>query len=106
MNGSKPVGKSAAASGWIDFAFFIQTGPDGDGRIEIIANGKHIVTVKGHIGHQGAGLGANQYFKFGPYRAPHAGTWSVLYDRFRRGPACTDVADAAVCKAVAGAVEN
>ena len=59
-------------SGWIDFAIFTKPGPDGSGHIEIVANGKPIVTVKGQIGHADKGLGKNQYFKFGPYRAAHA----------------------------------
>jgi hypothetical protein len=90
-------GLPPADSGWIDFAFKIQTGPDGDGRIEILANERWIATVKGRIGHQGDGLGDNQYFKFGPYRAAHETKWTVLYDRFRRGPHCEDVASENAC---------
>ena len=90
-------GLPAAASGWIDFAFFIQTGPRGGGLVEIIANGKRIATAEGHIGHAGPGLLDRQYFKFGPYRAGRAGEWTVLYDNFRRGPKCSDVTDAPVC---------
>ncbi|MBA3448982.1 MAG: heparin lyase I family protein, partial [Pseudaminobacter sp.] len=59
----------APDSGWIDFAIYTEPGPDGSGRIELFANGKPIVTVKGRIGHDDKGLGDNQYFKFGPYRA-------------------------------------
>jgi hypothetical protein len=93
-------GLPSAASGWIDFAFMIQTGPDGDGRIEILANDRWIATVKGRIGHQGEGLGDNQYFKFGPYRAANQAEWTVLYDRFRRGPTCEDVASPKACNKV------
>ena len=63
-------------------------GPDGSGHIELFANGKPIVTVKGHIGHADKGLGKNQYFKFGPYRAAHASEWTLYYDDFRRSPRC------------------
>lgn len=80
-----------ASGGWIDFVFRSSPGPGGDGRIEIIAGGAHIATVTGRIGHQGPGLDRNQYFKFGPYRAPAPGPWSVSYDEFRRGPRCADV---------------
>lgn len=93
-------GLPAADSGWIDFAFMIQTGPEGDGRIEILANERWIATVKGRIGHEGEGLGEKQYFKFGPYRAAHTTEWTVLYDRFRRGPNCEDVASEAACNTV------
>jgi hypothetical protein len=93
-------GLPAADSGWIDFAFMVQTGPDGDGRIEILANDRWIASVKGRIGHKGEGLGDNQYFKFGPYRAAHETEWTVLYDRFRRGPECKDVASVKACKTI------
>ena len=57
-------------------------GPDGTGHIEIFANGKPIVTVKGHIGHADKGLGKNQYFKFGPYRAGAHDRMDALLRRF------------------------
>ncbi len=78
-------------SGWIDFAVYTKPGPGGSGRIELYANGKPVVTVTGRIGHADAGLGENQYFKFGPYRAAHAGEWTLYYDDFRRSPDCRDV---------------
>jgi hypothetical protein len=78
-------------SGWIDFAVYSKPGPDGSGHIEIFANDKWIVTVKGAIGHNDPPLGKNQYFKFGPYRAAHTTTWTMYYDNFRRSPNCADV---------------
>jgi hypothetical protein len=87
----------SATSGWIDFVVYTRPGPDGSGHIEIFANGKWIVTVKGHIGHGDPGLGRHQYFKFGPYRAAGTGTWTVCYDDFRRSPRCADVMDEAMC---------
>lgn len=86
-------------SGWIDFAVFTKPGPDGSGHIEIVANGKPIVTVKGQIGHSDKGLGKNQYFKFGPYRAAHANVWTLYYDDFRRSPNCSDVLGDVSCLA-------
>jgi hypothetical protein len=85
------------SSGWIDFAIFSKPGPDGTGHIEIFANGKPVVTIKGHIGHADAGLGDHQYFKFGPYRAAHDNEWALYYDEFRRSPNCADVMDKALC---------
>lgn len=79
------------SSGWIEFAVFTKPGPTGDGQIEIIANGRPVVTVKGRIGHAGPGLGRHQYFKFGPYRAAHTGEWALYYDHFRRSPHREDV---------------
>lgn len=90
-------GLPRAKDGWTDFAFFVKTGPAGDGRIEVFANGKHTTTVTGKIGHVGHGLGDNQYFKFGPYRAGRSDDWTVIYDRFRFGSKCTDVTDHATC---------
>ncbi len=84
-------------SGWIDFAIYTKPGPDGSGRIELYANGKPIVTVTGHIGHADEGLGDNQYFKFGPYRAAHDSVWTVFYDDFRRSPNCSDVLEDGTC---------
>jgi hypothetical protein len=79
------------SSGWIDFVIYSKPGPDGSGHIEIYANGKWIVTVRGRIGHSEKGLGPHQYFKFGPYRAAHDNTWTLYYDKFRRSPNRTDV---------------
>lgn len=84
-------GLPSPSSGWIEFAVFTKPGPGGDGHIEIIANGKPVVTVKGRIGHAGPGLGRHQYFKFGPYRAAHTGEWTLYYDYFRRSPHRRDV---------------
>lgn len=89
----------SAQKGWIDFVFRSQPGPAGDGHVEIFADGVAIATVKGHIGHQGPGLDNNQYFKFGPYRAPNPLEWSVSFADFRRGPRCSDVMRAGQCPA-------
>jgi hypothetical protein len=85
------------SSGWIDFVVFTRPGPGGTGRIEIFANDKPIVTITGHIGHADKGLGENQYFKFGPYRAGHSGDWTLYYDDFRRSPRCADVMSEGPC---------
>lgn len=84
-------------SGWIDFAVYTLPGPAGTGRIELFANGKPIVTVTGHIGHNDKGLGKNQYFKFGPYRAADTTDWTLFYDDFRRSAKCSDVLAQEAC---------
>jgi hypothetical protein len=87
-----------AESRWIDFVVKVKPGPLGSGEIEIFADGAWIVSVKGRIGHEGPGLGPNQYFKFGPYReGGQKDSWQVFYDDFRRGPGCEDVAGPSVC---------
>jgi hypothetical protein len=83
--------------GWIDFAVYTKPGPTGDGHIEIFANDRPIVTVKGHIGHNGEGLGPTQYFKFGPYRAAHSTEWTLYYDDYRRSLNCAGVLRNAPC---------
>ena len=93
-------GLPKADSGWIDFVFAVKPGPRGGGHIEIAANGQWVATVLGRFGHKGVGLGTTQYFKFGPYRAAHEGTWTIHYDAFRRGPACVDVAAATLCRSM------
>lgn len=87
----------APDSGWIDFAIYTRPGPDGSGHVEIFANRKWIVTVKGRIGHGDEGLGKNQYFKFGPYRAADKTDWALFYDNFRRSPRCGDVLGEDLC---------
>ncbi|WP_436006907.1 polysaccharide lyase [Rhizobium sp. LjRoot254] len=88
-------------SGWIDFAIMTKPGPDGTGHIEIFANNKWVVTIKGYIGHNDPPLGDNQYFKFGPYRAANSTEWTLYYDDFRRSPDCADVLrDQAACALV------
>ena len=85
-------------SGWIDFAIMTKPGPDGSGHIEIFANNKWIVTIKGYIGHNDPPLGDNQYFKFGPYRAATDGEWTLYYDDFRRSLNKTDVLSPAAAR--------
>lgn len=78
-------------SGWITFAIYSKPGADGTGHIEMFANGDHIVTAKGAIGHNNHGLGDNQYFKFGPYRDSAAVEWTLYFDNFVRSENCMDV---------------
>lgn len=87
----------APESGWIDFVVYSLPGADGSGHLELYANGKPVITVKGHVGHNDKGLGKNQYFKFGPYRAAHDDDWAVYYDDFRRSPNCSDVLVGSPC---------
>lgn len=93
----------APSSGWIDFVIYTKPGPDGSGRIEIFANDKRIASITGHIGHDDAGLGKYQYFKFGPYRAGHPGVWTVYYDDFRRSGKCSDVLRSGECPSMQAA---
>jgi hypothetical protein len=88
---------------WIDFVFKVKAGPNGDGAIEIFADGAWIASVSGRIGHQGPELGLLQYFKFGPYRdGGQRDHWRVFYENFARGPRCSDVAGPEVCEHLKG----
>lgn len=81
----------APDSGWIDFAVMTRPGPDGSGHIELFANDRWVATVRGDVGHDDPGLGARQYFKFGPYRTAGLGEWSLYFDNFRRSMHAEDV---------------
>ncbi len=82
-----------------------QSGPKTPGEIEIWANDRHVVTVRGNLGYA---LGATlpermtQYFKHGIYRdmVPNVGTLVMHFDEYRQGatredvrPACQRVAE-------------
>ncbi len=84
---------------WVDFVIMTKPGPEGDGAIEIFANGEWIVSARGKIGHESHELGRTQYFKFGPYRdSGRSDEWTVRYADFARGPRCEDVAGPEVCQ--------
>ena len=79
------------SSDWIDFAIYTKPGPDGTGHIEIIANGKPVVTVKGPIGHADSGPRQTPVFQVRSLSAGHSGEWTLYYDYFRRSPHRNDV---------------
>ncbi|MDS9470081.1 polysaccharide lyase [Paracoccus sp. MBLB3053] len=87
-----------ATAEWHDYAFYTLPGPNGGGMIHIVVDGASVVTVSGRIGHDDIGLGANQYFKFGPYRDAGEGKWSLYYDSFVRAPDCDKLLPADLCK--------
>ncbi|TLP42888.1 hypothetical protein FDK21_18855 [Cohaesibacter sp. CAU 1516] len=91
----------SATSGWIDFAVYSKPGADGDGHLELFANGLHLATIRGHISQKAEGLGPNQYFKFGLYRDPAPRSWTVFYDNFVRSADCMDVLKSeALCSSI------
>lgn len=81
----------APGSGWIDFAVMTRPGLSGSGHVELFANDRWVATVRGDIGHDDPGLGAHQYFKFGPYRSAGPGEWTLYFDNFRRSMRVEDV---------------
>ncbi len=78
----------SADSGWIDMVYRVRSDPDGDGLVEVWANGTRIARASGHIGHAGM---RRQFFKFGPYRDPVAYPTTVYLDNFRRGRSFSQV---------------
>ncbi|MTH77892.1 hypothetical protein GL286_09155 [Paracoccus aestuariivivens] len=92
-----PAVLPSAEAEWHDYAFFTKPGPNGDGLIHIVADGALVATATGRIGHDDIGLGANQYFKFGPYRDAGKGEWTLFYDNFTRSPQCDAVLPASIC---------
>ncbi len=73
------------SAGWVDMRYRIKGGRDGNGIIEVWANGEHITRVTGKIGND-VFEGPGQYFKIGHYRdVDNEFDHSVLYfDRFKR----------------------
>lgn len=69
---------------WVDMVYRIKGGLDGDGVVEVYANGRFIARARGTIGVRDA-AGPLQYLKLGHNRAPLPGTATIYYDRFRRG---------------------
>ena len=57
---------------------------NGQGLIEIWANGAFIARVQGSLGYDEAG-GPTQYFKIGHYRDPIAAATTLYVDDFKRG---------------------
>jgi hypothetical protein len=79
--------------GWVDMVYRIKPGrsdndrgPRGKGEIDIWANGKKIVSVRGNIGatlkHGGDEKLVGPYFKFGVYRSSVPGTLRFRFDEF------------------------
>ena len=77
-------------SGWVDMAYFVKGGRNGDGVIEVWAGGRFIARVTGSIGND-AVFGETQYFKIGMYRDPAPGAATLYFDSFRRGTSRTEV---------------
>jgi hypothetical protein len=94
-----PVAMPSPASGWHDYAFYSRPGPDGGGRVAVFVDGQLVVEAAGRIGHDDAGLGDSQYFKFGPYRDAGEGRWTMFYDNFRRSPRCERLLGSESCAA-------
>ena len=68
---------------WVDMVYRIRGGRDGDGLVEVWANGECVVRAEGAIGNRDFG-GPNQYFKFGVYRDKVDYLTRIRIDRFRR----------------------
>lgn len=64
---------------WVNMTYFVRNGFDGNGKIDVYADGKFIVRVVGSIGYKTNDPG-NMKFKFGHYRDRIEGTASVSVD--------------------------
>ncbi len=80
------LGGSAAPSlpdpkrGWVTMTYLVRGGSDGNGTVDIYANNRFVVRVKGLIGYPTGDPGPVK-FKFGHYRDRVGGTASVSVDR-------------------------
>ncbi len=78
------------AKGWVDMMFHVKGGLNGDGILEVYANGRFIARATGTIGVKQFG-GDTQYFRFGHNRAAMPGTATLYFDRYRRGKTRADI---------------
>ncbi|HEX2556033.1 MAG TPA: heparin lyase I family protein [Microvirga sp.] len=76
---------------WTTMRYRIKATAADDGLLEVWADGQPIVKVTGRFGYAADRDGADQYFKFGPYREPAEGSLYAMIARFRRGPGLEDV---------------
>jgi hypothetical protein len=75
---------------WVKMMYYVRGGPDGDGRIDVYADGRFIVRAEGAIGYRG-GTPGRVKFKFGAYRDRQPGTARMAVDEFclsRTAAAC------------------
>jgi hypothetical protein len=76
--------------GYVDMLYRVKGGLNGDGVVEVYANGRFIVRASGTIGVPSA-PGARQYLKLGHNRSPMPGTSTIYFDDVRRGASREDV---------------
>ena len=79
-------------NGWVDLAFRIKGGLEGDGIVEVYANGQFVVRASGKIGVD-APVGSKQYLRFGHRRDKSVTGAVLLIDDFRRGSSLNAVGD-------------
>jgi Polysaccharide lyase len=75
---------------WVDMVYRVRGGRNGQGLIEIWANGIFIARVRGSIGYDDT-TERTQYFKIGHYRDPIAAATILYFDDFRRGNNRTEI---------------
>ena len=80
------------ATDWVTMTYRIRGGLNGNGLVEVYANGKFIARATGTIGVREMG-GPTQYFKIGHNRHPMPGSATLYVDNFRRGATRADVSD-------------
>ena len=68
---------------WVHMVYRIRGGRNGDGLVEVWANGACVVRAEGVIGNRDF-TGPNQYFQFGVYRDKVAYPTRIHIDNFRR----------------------
>ena len=67
---------------WVDMVYRVDAGADGNGLVEVWANGVLVSRATGSFGYRNADW---QFFKFGPYRDPVDYPTTVYFDNYRRG---------------------
>jgi hypothetical protein len=75
---------------WVAMMYHVRGGPDGDGLIDVYADGRFVVRAEGAIGYRGGAPGRVK-FKFGTYRDRMPGTVHMAVDELclsRSAAAC------------------
>lgn len=73
---------------WVDMVVHIKVDAQPDDLIEVWANGRKVVTVRGRLGYRDSG---RQYFKIGPYRDPGETPVVAHLDNFGLGRSFEEV---------------
>lgn len=80
VDGAPPPSLPDPKHDWVTMAYLVRGGSDGNGQVDVYANGRFVVRVKGLIGYETSDPGPVK-FKFGHYRKRLESAASISVDR-------------------------
>lgn len=80
VGGTAPPPLPDPKRGWVTLTYLVRGGSDGNGQVDVYANSRFVVRVKGLIGYQTTDPGLVK-FKFGHYRGRIDSAASISVDR-------------------------